>query len=117
LPEKILSLLELASEMISLIGVLVIVSGFLRAAVHYLKNFRFIDLDNNFQQFKTSLGRALMLGLEILVVADVIETITITPTFYSLLNLGILIILRTIVSWSLALEVEGHWPWQKRGSE
>ena len=53
-----------------------------------------------------------MLGLEILVVADVIETITVRPTFESLAALGILVILRTILSWTLSLEVEGRWPWQ-----
>ena len=55
---------------------------------------------------------ALLLGLEILVVADVIETITVRPTFESLAALGILVILRTILSWTLSLEAEGRWPWQ-----
>ena len=51
-------------------------------------------------------------GLGILVLADVVETITVTPTFESLAHLVAIVILRTIVSWSLTLETEGHWPWQ-----
>jgi uncharacterized membrane protein len=58
------------------------------------------------------LGRALLLGLEILVVADVIETITVEQTFESLSVLGLLVLLRTFVSWTLTLEIEGRWPWQ-----
>ncbi len=53
-----------------------------------------------------------MLGLEILVVADVIETITTKPTFRSLAALAFLVAIRTVFSWTLFLEVEGRWPWQ-----
>jgi uncharacterized membrane protein len=52
------------------------------------------------------------LGLAILVLADVIETITVTPTYKSLAALAFLVVIRTIVSWTLILETEGRWPWQ-----
>jgi uncharacterized membrane protein len=58
-----------------------------------------------------------LLGLEILVVSDVVATITVTPTFASLAALGILVIIRKAVSWTLTLEVEGHWPWQSAGQD
>jgi len=56
-----------------------------------------------------------MLGLEILVIADVIETITAKPTFASQVLLACLVVIRTIISWTLFLEVEGRWPWQAAG--
>ena len=110
--ETILGLLEKAGLVINLFAVAVIVGGFILSAVRYSRRFRAEGLEKNFQEFKIELGRALLLGLEILVLGDVIETITVEPTFQSLGFLGFLVIARTAVSWSLSLEVEGHWPWQ-----
>lgn len=110
--EKILDLLEKGGIAISLFAVAVIIIGFAIAAWHYACRFREITQENNFSLFKVELGGALMLGLEILVLADVIETITVRPTFLSLALLATIIIVRTAVSWSLTLETEGRWPWQ-----
>ena len=112
--ETILGLLEKAGLAINLFAVAVIVGGFIVSAVRYSRRFRAESLEKNFQEFKIELGRALLLGLEILVLGDVIETITVEPTFQSLGFLGFLVIARTAVSWSLSLEVEGHWPWQSQ---
>ena len=109
--KELLHFLEKASHVISLVGVIVVVGGFLVAAVLYAARFRRLGPVTAFGKFKVGLGRALLLGLEILVVADVIETITVEPTFTSLAVLAALVVLRTIVSWTLTLEVEGHWPW------
>ena len=104
--------LDQAAEMISLAGVAVIVGGFFLATGRYIAGFRAKGPAEVFAQFKVQLGQALILGLEILVVADVIETITTKPTFQSLALLAFLVAMRTIVSWTLFLEVEGRWPWQ-----
>ena len=110
--EQILRYLEQGGLVINLFAVAVILGGFILASVRYSRGFRTESPETNFQQFKIELGRALLLGLEILVLGDVIETITVEPTFQSLGFLGFLVIARTAVSWSLSLEVEGHWPWQ-----
>jgi uncharacterized membrane protein len=89
----------------------VVVFGFLFAIYNYLKGYRNLGPAKSFVHFKIGLGRSLILGLGILVLADVVETIVVKPTFLTLLSLGILVILRTIVSWTLSLEVEGRWPW------
>ena len=60
------------------------------------------------------LGRAILLGLELLVAADIIKTVAVTPTLESVLVLAIIVLIRTFLSWSLELEVSGRWPWQKR---
>jgi uncharacterized membrane protein len=101
--------------MISLAGVAVIVGGFLLAAGRYMHQFRKLGAARDFVQFKIMMGQALMLGLEILVVADVIETITTETTFTSLVLLACLVAIRTLTSWTLCLEVEGRWPWQEAG--
>jgi uncharacterized membrane protein len=115
--EQILKIFEQASGLISLFAVAVIVLGFVLAMGRYAIQFRKLKLENDFNQFKVDLGKTLMLGLEILVVADVIETITVPPTYQSMAGLAILVIVRTFVSWTLELEVEGRWPWQTETKE
>jgi uncharacterized membrane protein len=115
--EQILELLEHAGAAITLVAVVVIVVGFTLVVARYASDFRRVAPKQNFSQFKVGLGRPLLLGLEILVLSDVIETITTTPTFGSLTALGILVLIRTAVSWTLTVEVEGHWPWQAAGQE
>ena len=110
--EQILGYLEKAGLAISLFAVVIILGGFILASVRYARRYRSRDLETNFQTFKIELGRALTLGLEILVLGDVIETITVEPTFQSLGFLLFLVVIRTVVSWTMSLEVEGHWPWQ-----
>ena len=110
--EHILEYLEKAGVVISLFAVAIIVVGFAIAAWRYGRRFRKTTQEDNFRLFKVELGSALLLGLEVLVLADVIETITVTPTFTSLAVLAAIVIVRTAVSWSLTLEAEGRWPWQ-----
>ena len=109
---EILEYLEKAGVIISLFAVALIVAGFVRAAWRYAHRFGDKTQKDNFNLFKVELGGALLLGLEIMVLADVIETITVTPTFVSLAFLATIVILRTAVSWTLTLETEGRWPWQ-----
>lgn len=59
-------------------------------------------------------GKSILLGLEILVAADLIRTIAVEPTIANLEVLGLLILIRTALSWSLDVELEGMWPWEKR---
>jgi uncharacterized membrane protein len=58
------------------------------------------------------LGKALLLGLEILVAADIVRTVALEATLESILTLGLLVLVRTFLSWSLTVEIEGRWPWQ-----
>lgn len=63
--------------------------------------------------YRRSLGRTILLGLEFLVAADIIRTVAITPTFESVTVLGLIVLIRTFLSFSLELEITGKWPWQK----
>ena len=104
--------LELAVGIIELVAVLVIVIGFIRASVAYTRARRAADREKAFVAFRSRLGMNMLLGLEILVIADVIESITVEPSYMSLTVLAFLVVLRTIVSWTTSLQVEGRWPWQ-----
>ena len=67
-----------------------------------------------YERFRRVLGRAILLGLELLVAADIIKTVAVTPTLDSVVVLAIIVLIRTFLSWSLELEISGRWPWQKR---
>ena len=115
--EQILEYLEIAGHGMSLFAVAVILVGFAMAAGRYAWQFRKYGPERDFKQFKIELGRALTLALEILVLADVIDTITTEPTFLSLSVLAFLVVVRTILCWTLTLETEGRWPWQPECSD
>ncbi len=110
--EAVVSLVEGAVIILSMSSVVVIVVGLLVVFGSYLRHFRQLSPDESFRKFKPRLARVLMVALEILVVADVIETVTVNITFESLATLGLLVITRTWLSWTLELEAEGRWPWQ-----
>jgi uncharacterized membrane protein len=114
---EILEILEHAGAVINLFAVGVIVVGFARSLGRYAMQYKKLGPEADFVQFKIGLGRALTLGLEILIIADVIETITVEPTFGSLGVLAFLVVVRTLVSWTVALEIEGHWLWQAPAEE
>ena len=66
-----------------------------------------------YDQYKHTLGKGLLLGLEILVAADVIRTVALEPTIQNIIGLGLLVLVRTFLSWSLVVEIDGRWPWQR----
>ena len=70
-----------------------------------------------YNSYRVRLGRALALGLEVLVAADVIRTVALQPTLGNVAVLGLLVLIRTFLSWSLVVEIEGRWPWQHRRLE
>jgi uncharacterized membrane protein len=69
-----------------------------------------------FRGFRYRLGQAIILGLELLVAADILRTITATPTLTQVLVLGIIVLIRTFLSFSLEIELEGRRPWRARAA-
>lgn len=66
-----------------------------------------------YRQYRQLLGRSILLGLELLVAADIIRTVAVTPTLDSVAVLAVIVLIRTFLSFSLELEITGRWPWQK----
>lgn len=106
-----------ASAIEGLAVVLTVVFIFAATAIWLYHTFarRSFERDS-YERYRARLGRALLLGLEILVAADVVRTVTLEPTLRSLGGLALLVLVRTFLSWSIVLEVEGRWPWQPRGA-
>ena len=65
-----------------------------------------------YDTYKHQLGKALLLGLELMVAADVVRTVTFEPTLANVAILGVLVLVRTFLSWAMSVEIEGRWPWQ-----
>lgn len=115
--EQVRGVLEIAGGFVEHFAVGVIVIGFIWAVTKYYGALRSVGRVKAFPVFQARLGIVLLLGLEILVIADVIESITVKPSYTSLAVLAVLVLLRTIVSWTTDLHVEGRWPWQAEDEE
>jgi uncharacterized membrane protein len=116
--EPILEWVELAALAIEILAVVIIVVAIASATVHYL--FRAIRRQQEhdiFRQYKVRLSKALLLGLEILVAADIVRTVALDTTMESVVVLGLLVLIRTFLSWSLVVEIEGRWPWKPKRDE
>jgi uncharacterized membrane protein len=111
--ETMRNLVELATQGIEAVAVAIIVIAVVHGTVRYL--FRISrQVADAYGAYKVQLGKALLLGLELLVAADIIRTVALEPTMQSVMMLGLLVIIRTFLSWSLVVEIEGRWPWQGR---
>ncbi len=111
--EVIRQLIEWAALGVEVLAVSVIVAGVVivaltRGTVRYL--WRLKDA-GAYESYKQQLGEPLLLGLELLVAADVIRTVASEPTLANVAVLGLLVLVRTLLSWSLTVEMEGRWPW------
>ena len=103
--------IEFGASVIDAMAVALILITFAWASVRFLLHTG-RHASQPYERYKILLGRSLSLGLEFLVAADVIRTVTATPTFESIGLLAAIILTRTFLSWSLVVEMEGRWPWQ-----
>ena len=107
-------LIEWISIILEIVAVCWIFLGVFSSTVRYfyawIKNKP--PMQERYTEYRHTLARTLMLGLEILVAADVVRTVALEPTFENVGVLGLLVLIRIILGWSMVVEVEGHWPWQ-----
>lgn len=94
-------------------GIVVIVIGAAAALLRYAGSLRRGGGEDAIAAVRSGLGRAILLGLELLVAADIINTVAIRPTLASLAVLAGIVLIRTFLSFSLEVEIEGRWPWQR----
>jgi uncharacterized membrane protein len=107
------------ADTIEAIAVVLIIGYILAATLTWLvRSFlrREFTLEH-YSRFRAALGRAMLLGLEILIAADVVRTAAISPTLIGFEALGVLVAVRTFLSWSIIVEIEGRWPWQPRSAD
>jgi uncharacterized membrane protein len=103
--------IEVATQGVELLAVAVMIGFIAAGTVRWL-----LEMPSGavraYERYRLMLARSLLLGLELLVAADIIRTLTIELTLVNLATLGLLVVLRTVLGWTLTVEVEGRWPWQ-----
>jgi uncharacterized membrane protein len=94
-------------------GVGVMVIGVVAATIWFFVRLRSLGIVEAYTRYRRAVGRAILLGLELLVAGDIIRTVAVSPTLTSVAVLGVIVVIRTFLSMSLQLELEGRWPWQR----
>jgi uncharacterized membrane protein len=105
--------MHLIATGIEVAGVAIIVTSAVISAYLYLREGRRAGWGPAYERFRANLGRGILLGLELLVAADIIGTVAVTPSFENLGILAAIVLIRTFLSVSLEVEIEGRWPWQR----
>lgn len=109
---RFFDVISVAGYAIEALGVLIIVGGSCLSSANFLRNFRRHSGDLGYRLYRRQLGRSIILGLEFLIAGDIIRTVIVADTLENVAILGLIILIRSFLSVTLHLEVEGHWPWQ-----
>jgi uncharacterized membrane protein len=102
---------------IEIVGILIILIGAAVATFRFAAGSAARAGRDRIACFRSDLGRGILLGLEFLVAADIINTVAIEPTLDSVLVLAGIVLIRTFLSFSLEVEIEGRWPWRRAAAE
>jgi uncharacterized membrane protein len=111
--ELLTEYVRLAGEVMEITGVTIMLLGAAAASIWFLIAAIRTDLRAAYSGFRRGLGRVILLGLEFLVAGDIIRTVVIDPNMQSVLVLGIIVLIRTFLSMTLEVELEGRLPWRQ----
>jgi uncharacterized membrane protein len=118
LTEQIHAYVDQLAKALELAGVAIIVGGIVLASWWFIRDgSRTGDWQSAYPNYRSNIGRGILLGLELLVGADIIATITAPLTIMSVGLLGGIVLIRTFLSFSLETEIEGCWPWQRAAKD
>jgi len=102
-------------KVVEAVGASIMVFGGLGAFVAFaLRARRAETLHGAYPALRRDLSRCILLGLEVLIIADIVRTIIVDPTLESVAVLGIIVVIRILLSFSLEVEIDGVWPWHRR---
>ena len=115
LTEQTHAFVDQLAKVLELVGVAIILGGIIVATAAFLRDgLRKTDWRSAYPRYRSDIGRGILLGLELLVGADIISTITAPLTFESVGLLAAIVAIRTFLSFSLDVELTGRWPWQQQ---
>jgi len=110
-------IISIAGYAIEAVGVLVVVIGSCISSFFFVRTFRGLPEGVAYRIYRRQLGRSIILGLEFLIAGDIIRTVVVADTLENVAILGLIILIRSFLSVTLHLEVEGRWPWQAEKSD
>jgi uncharacterized membrane protein len=107
-------IMEIVGTSVDGVGVFIVAAGMMVATVRLVSRLRdrTHDTGNYYSLYRQDVGRAILLGLEFLIAGDIIRTVVVAPTLQNVVVLGLIVLIRTFLSLSLQLEIEGKLPWQ-----
>ena len=108
--------MEIVGTVVDAVGVLIVVIGAIGATYQFLVGPRG-DGGEAYRNYRRNIGRAILLSLEFLVAGDIIRTVVVAPTLDNVVILGLIVLIRTFLSFALELELDGRFPWQRAPSQ
>ena len=114
---KFTDIISIAGFSNEAIGVLVVIVGTVISSGIFIRTFRRFPEGIAYRTYRRQLGRSIILGLEFLIAGDIIRTVIVADTLENIAILGLIILIRTFLSVTLHLEVEGRWPWQQEDKD
>jgi uncharacterized membrane protein len=99
-------------DVVEAVGATILVVGGLGAFARFVREIA-LRRDDAFGDLRKNLGRVILLGLEVLIIADIIRTIVVEQSVQSVAVLGIIVVIRVVLSFSLEVEIDGMWPWNR----
>ncbi|WP_179345422.1 DUF1622 domain-containing protein [Winogradskyella ursingii] len=114
--EEIDNIVSQAAKITEIIGILIIFFGVIYSLLQFLYKLA-KSSESKYMTLRISLGKCILLGLEILIAADIMATVVTIPDLKSVVTLGIIVIIRIILSLSIQVELEGKFPWQKEKTD
>ena len=113
--ERFRQVMEIVGMAVDGVGVFIVAAGALVATAHLVVR-RAHNAGNYYSSYRQDIGRAILLGLEFLIAGDIIRTVVVAPTIQNVVVLGLIVLIRTFLSLSLQLEIEGKLPWRREGT-
>jgi uncharacterized membrane protein len=111
--DQALQTLEVIKRVLEIVGASALVVGFVVATIRWVRQYFRQGWKPAVARYRQALGRVILIGLEILVAATIIKTITLDPTLEGIGFLAIMVAIRPALGWSVVLEMNGRWPWQR----
>ncbi len=108
-------IMTLTGLTLDVVGVVIVALGSILSLVRFLLR-RTMPFSQSYRALRQDVGRAILLGLEFLIAGDIIRSVVVDPTLLNIVTLGLIVLIRTFLSMTLQLEVEGCWPWRRRSA-
>ncbi len=113
---EFIEIIKIVGYAIEAFGVLVVIIGSFLATANFLFTYRKLSEGKAYKNYRRNLARSIILGLEFLIAGDIIRTVVVAESIENVGILALIVMIRSFLSVTLHLEVEGSWPWQKESS-
>ena len=105
-------LISVTGYAVETVGVVIIIAGSIWATIRMFGEFSREPEEKLYRKYRRDLARAMLLGLEFLVAGDIIRTVVVATSISAVASLGLVVLIRTVLVFTIHLEIEGRWPWQ-----